>query len=336
MKKYQYYFTLLKIYFSYITGKKVVNYFPVKLWIETSGICNLACRLCVNKDLPDKQKNNMNFDLFRKIIDEIKTQVYEVNLFHRGEALINPEITEMIDYAVSSGIKTRLHTNAVLLDSEMSEKLIKSGLHRISFSFDGYTKEMYEKNRIGAEFEDVLMKINEFLRIKKDLFSKTPHTTIQVIEYDKDLTQKELGKQKRKFFSAFKNNTPDRFVIRKPHNWGGSLKIAEPESADTGFKKTKILKCTFLWYAMVILSDGKVVPCPQDFFGRLELGDINRKNLKEIFNDNKIVHMRKKFSGRDIDDLHPCSNCDRVFRRTILGIPSDYMGIFFRDSIRKN
>ena len=83
MKKYQYYSTLLKIYFSYITGKKIVDYLPVKLWIETSGICNLACRLCPNKDLPPDQKNNMGFDLFRKIIDEIKDQVYEVNLFHR-------------------------------------------------------------------------------------------------------------------------------------------------------------------------------------------------------------------------------------------------------------
>lgn len=336
MKKYQYYYTLLKIYFSYITGKKIVDYLPVKLWIETSGICNLACRLCPNKDLPAEQKSNMDFDLFRKIIDEIKTKVYEVNLFHRGEPLANPEIAEMINYAVSSGIKTRLHTNAVLLNSEMSEKLIKSGLHRISFSFDGYTKEMYEKNRTGAEFEDVLIKINEFLRIKKALFSKTPHTTIQIIEYDKDLAKEELGKQKRKFFSAFKNNPPDRFVTRKPHNWGGSLKTAEPERTDTDFKKTEISKCTFPWYAMVILSDGKVVPCPQDFFGILELGDITRKNLKEIFNDSKIVCLRKKFSSRDINDLHPCSNCDRVFRQTFLGIPSDYMGIFFKDSIRKN
>ncbi len=319
-----------------MSGKKAVGYFPSKLWIETSGICNLACRLCVNKDLPDDKKNNMDFDLFRTIINEAKTGVYEVNLFHRGEPLVNPEIVEMINYAANSGIKTRLHTNAVLLDPEMSAKLIKSGLHRISFSFDGYTKEMYEKNRTGAGYEDVLIKINEFLKIKKALFSKTPHTTIQIIEYDEDLKPEELKKQKRKFFSAFKNNPPDRFVTRKPHNWGGSLKTTGPENNSIDSQKIKISKCTFPWYAMVILSDGKVLPCPQDFFGRLEIGDINKKSIKEIFNDNKIMFLRRRFSNKDINDLHPCSNCDRVFRQTFLGIPADYLGIFFRDSIRKN
>ena len=336
MKKFKYFANLSRIYFSYIAGKKNIAYFPAKLWIETSSLCNLECRLCVNKDLASDKKGNMDFGLFKKIIDEAKESVYEANLFHRGEPLLNPEIIKMIDYAANSGIRTRLHTNAVLLDSEISKKLISSGLHRISFSFDGYTKEMYEKNRIGAKFEDVLFKINEFLKIKKSLSSKAPHATIQIIEYDENLSSEELKKEKRKFFSYFKNNPPDWFVARKPHNWGGSLKIAGSKSDADNIKKTKISKCTFPWYAMVILSDGKVVPCPQDFFGKLEIGDIFLKTIKEIFNDKKIISLRKKFSDRDIDDLHPCSNCDRVFRRTFLGIPTDYMGIFFKDSIRKN
>lgn len=336
MTKFKYFLNLLKIYFSYISGKNNLSYYPVKLWIETSGICNLTCRLCVNKDLQPDDKKNMDFKLFKKIIDEAGSHVYEANLFHRGEPLLNPEITEMIKYAAEAGIRTRLHTNAVLLDPETSVKLIKSGLHRISFSFDGYTKEMFEKNRTGAEFEDVLSKINEFLKIKKSLFSVTPHTTIQTIEYDENLSPGELIIRKNKFISTFKNNPPDRFVTRKPHNWGGSLNLNYPERNTGSLKKTGISKCTFPWYALVILNDGKVLPCPQDFFGRLKIGDISEKNIKDIFNDKKIIELRNKFSHKDIDDLHPCSNCDRVFRNTFLGIPTDYLGIFFKDSIRKN
>ena len=336
MKKFKYFFMLLKIYFSYLRGKKHVNYFPLKVWIETSGLCNLACRLCANKELDPTEKKNMDFELFKKIIDEIKTKVFEVNLFHRGEPLINPKIIEMTNYAAKSGIKTRLHTNAVLLNPEISEALIKSGLHEISFSFDGYTKEMFEKNRIGANFEDTLFKINEFLKLKKSLLSKTPYTTIQIIEYDEDKSEELLKKQKKEFFLKFKNNRPNRFALRRPHNWGGALSINSAENTHKKPKEIKTARCTFPWYVLVILSDGTVLPCPQDFFGKLKIGSVFKKSIKEIFNEKPLVSLRAKFAHRDIDDLSPCSDCDKVLRKTFLKVPLDYMGIFFKDSIRKN
>jgi len=336
MKKYKYYANLLKIYFSYISGRKNLGYHPVKLWIETSASCNLSCRLCVNKDLPTEEKGYMEFKLFKKIIDEAKDYVYEANLFHRGEPLMNPRIIEMIHYAADSGIKTRLHTNASLLDKKMSENIIKSGLDKISFSFDGYSKNMYEKNRIGAGYEDVLGKIDDFLKTKKSLKSKIPHTTIQIIEYDENMTLKEIKLQKTRFINLFKNNPPNRFVIRKPHNWGGSLEINGLDKKKANLKKTKISKCTFPWYALVIFYDGKVYPCPQDFFGKLNIGNCATKNINDIFADKEIVSLREKLSLKNIYDLQPCSNCDRVFRNTFMGIPIDYMGIFFKDTIGKN
>lgn len=336
MKKYKYFVTLLKIYLAYLTGKKQVSYFPVKVWIETSSRCNLACRFCANKDLEISEKNNMDYELFKRIIDEIKTKVFDINLFHRGEPLLNPEIVKMIKYAAKSGIKTRLHTNGVLLDKKISEELIKSGLSEISFSFDGYTKEMFEKNRIGANFEDTFSKINEFLKLKKALLAKTPYTTVQVIEEHSDKPEKLLKKQRKEFFLMFKNNRPDRFVIRRPHNWGGALNLTEPEKPQSPSEKIIKARCTFPWYALVILSDGTFLPCPQDFFAKLKIGDLNKKSIKDIFNDTPITTLRTKFLNRDISDLSPCTSCDKVLRKTFLKVPVDYLGIFFKDSIRKN
>ena len=122
MKKFKYFFHLAKIYFNFITAKQSLDYLPVKLWIETTSRCNLSCTLCPNKDLDGEQKGDMDLDLYKKIIDEAKDFVYEVNLFHRGEPLLHPDIIDMIEYAKKSGLKTRIHTNGVLLNEELSAR----------------------------------------------------------------------------------------------------------------------------------------------------------------------------------------------------------------------
>jgi MoaA/NifB/PqqE/SkfB family radical SAM enzyme len=216
MKRIKYLLRLVLIYFTFIFKKQTVNYLPIRLWIETSARCNLRCRLCVNRNMPEDLKGNMDFALYRKIIDEARGYVYDINLFHRGEPLINPHIVDMVKYAHENKIKTRLHTNATLLNPEISEGLIKAGLNLISFSFDGYTASIYEKNRIGAAYDKTLVNIIDFLRIKKRLGSKTPFTQLQVMEYDDEISREQFADMKKTFFKNFEGLPLDKFIIRTP------------------------------------------------------------------------------------------------------------------------
>jgi radical SAM protein with 4Fe4S-binding SPASM domain len=284
--------------------------------------------------MPADMKGDMDFKLYKKIIDEVKDYVFDINLFHRGEPLIHPQIIKMIKYANKNNIKTRIHTNAALLTPEFSTELIKSGLNLISFSFDGYTRSTYEKNRIGASYINTLGNIMDFLKIKKELGSKTPFTTLQVMEFDEQISQKQFKIQKEEFIKNFKNHPPDNLIIRTPHNWGGLLNIADVSKTDR--KKSKFMACTFPWYALTIFYDGKVHLCPQDFCGELPVGDVNRESIKEIFNNKPMQAIRKSFRNKKIDNLNPCSNCDRCWRETILKIPKEYLGIFMKDSLRKD
>jgi len=160
---------LTKIFLSYFLKREVVGYMPLRLWIETTGRCNLKCAFCMNKDLPPDQKKDMDTPLYKKIIDEAAGDVYDVNLFHRGEPLLHPDIADMIAYAEERNIRTRIHTNATLLDEDLDSRIIYAGLDMISFSFDGYTAEEHEKNRKGADFKRTLENIKGFLKIKKEM-----------------------------------------------------------------------------------------------------------------------------------------------------------------------
>jgi radical SAM protein with 4Fe4S-binding SPASM domain len=334
MKKAKHFLNLARVYSSYLFRKKKVNYLPVRLWIEVSSRCNLACRLCVNKDIESSLKGDLDFGLYKKLIDDAKNYIFDVNLFHRGEPLLNKHIIDMIEYANRKGIKTRIHTNGVLLNKELSRKLITSGLNLVSFSFDGYTQETYEKNRIGATYSKTIANIIDFLKIKKELNAKTPFTIIQVMEFDEDLSAEDFQKQKNAFVKKFNDLPLDKMVIRNPHNWGGLLDIEGIKRINRD--RSRIIPCTFLWYSLTVFYDGKVYLCPQDFAGEIQVGDLNKESIKDIFNNEIIKNMRERFKSKNISDLNPCNSCDRIWRETFAGIPKEYLKVFLKDSIRNN
>ena len=333
MNKAKHLSKLSKIFFSYTLKRDYCKYMPLRLWIEVTNRCNLKCGICFNKDIPDSQKSDMDLRLYRKIINEAEGNIYDINLFHRGEPLLHPEIVNMISYANSKKIKTRIHTNATLLDPGMARDLLLSGLDTISFSFDGYTKDIYEKNRIGANYEKSLENIIGFLKIKQELDSRKPFTIIQVIEYNVCGKEGMSTSHKEEFLENFRGLPLDRLITRTPHNWGGLVDLEGPDKGQP--ESMERTSCTFPWYSLTILYDGKVCLCPQDFEGSIPVGDLTKSTIQEIFNSKKIREMRKMLGSASTGELKPCYSCDRIKRKTFMGVPKEYMSSFLRDNFKK-
>jgi radical SAM protein with 4Fe4S-binding SPASM domain len=315
----RYFRRLLQVFLSYKRKKTVLSYLPVRLWIETTSICNLRCVMCPNKDLKKEEKGFMDFSLFRKIVDEARKFVFDANLIHRGEGLLHPDFIQMVEYAHSAGIRTKFHTNATLLDEDKSRQLIAAGLDQISFSFDGYDKKTYEGIRVNADFEKTLRNIVRFLEVKKEMRSRTPYTIFELINFP-DLYKDVDNRQRKEFLAHFQGLPLDRLEIKEIHNWAG-----ETGPARVG---KKYAPCTFLWQALIIFWDGTVLPCTQDFHGYYPLGNVGEVSLARIWNNDRMVSLRDKILRRDIADLETCSQCDRLWRDQILGIPKEYLWKF--------
>ena len=85
------------------------------------------------------------FCLIFKVIDNVKNHCVYINLWIAGEPLLNPELEKMVEYANKQNIITCISTNAMLLTKERTKNLIAAGVDRVIISFDGATKESYEK-----------------------------------------------------------------------------------------------------------------------------------------------------------------------------------------------
>ncbi|NIO37319.1 radical SAM protein, partial [Candidatus Bathyarchaeota archaeon] len=178
---------------------------------------NIRCIMCPNQSLSSHQTGHMPIERFQKIVDDIGPYVNNISICHRGEPLLHKGLCEMIEYCSGRGLNTSIHTNAVLLTEDLSHRLIRSGLSAISFSFDGYTKKAYESIRVGSKFEAVLTNIRQFLRIKREMKSKSPHTTIQIIEFESFREAQDV-EQKQKFIQLFDGLPVDRIYVKRAHN----------------------------------------------------------------------------------------------------------------------
>ncbi len=290
---------------------------PTRMWVELSARCNLRCVMCPNKDMDESAKGLMSWDVFKKTVDEAAEFIFDMSLHHRGESLLHPEAVNMIAYAAKKIPRTNLHTNGTLLTQEVSRGLVEAGLTRISFSFDGFVKEDYENIRKGADFDLTVENIKNLLRIRREADSKIPFVAIEVIQLNESQVQNE---NRQKFIEEFNALGLDELVVKQPHNWAGHLK--------TDFAKKSYAPCTFLWNALLVLYNGDVVPCAQDFFAKQVVGNVTQKSLEEIWNDEPIRQLRQALIDKRYTEYPACRNCDRLWRDTFMGIPKEYLKRF--------
>lgn len=305
--------------YSYKRKKTVLNYPPYILWVEPTNHCNLECVMCPTVNTPKDRKGYMELGLFKKIIDDVHKYVFDINLFLGGESLLHKDIAAMISYATDRGIKVCLHTNATMLTKKTAEDVLDAGLDMISISFDGYEKEVYESIRVKANFNKTLNNIISFLNEKKRRGSKKPYTVFQIIEFNDPETKSPEG-VKQAFYNQFKGLPLDRFSFITPHNFGGRIK--DDDRKRFRVKSNTYAPCTFLWYSMSILWDGRVVPCCTDFTGEYVLGDIKNESLMSMWNGKKLVELRTKIIEKRYKEVNLCKGCDILFRPKIFGIPT--------------
>lgn len=316
---------MAQVYTNYMFRTERPKYMPTRIWIEPTSVCNLTCVMCPQSMEKEFSKGFMDFDLYKRLIDEIKGYAHEVNLFHRGESTSHPKIAEMIAYAKEAGLYIRMHTNGTLLNEKRTEDIIKAGLDYVSFSFDGYDTESYEKIRVNGKYPKTLENIKHFLETKQRIGKGTPYTILQTMEIGLD-PEKDKEKLKSDFHKEFDGLPLDRFTVRIPHNWSGDW--------DKGWGlTTEMTPCTFLWYALIVCWDGEVMPCPQDFYNRIKVGDATKKSLAEIWNGPDMVRMREEMAaGKEIKG-EPCGSCDMLKRKTFMGVPVNYLGVFLKENV---
>ena len=269
---------------------------PKYIHIELNNTCNLGCIMCSYRNMKRK-KQFMTMELFKKIINDCsKNGIRYVRLFAMGEPLMHPKLFEMIKYAKSHGIGfADINSNANLLTKDRARKIIESGLDRVVFSVDGNTQNTYGKIRVGGNLEKVKENITYLVKMRKEMKKRKPQIFIQSIRMKE--TEKEIDGVVK-----YWEKLVDGVGIVDVMNQGGQV----PEMGDASEVRRP---CPYLWNMMTVCANGDVSVCCIDTECVLNVGNVNKKNLREIWHGDKINKMRELHKQRKFKSMPLCGNC---------------------------
>jgi len=256
----------------------------------------------------------MSFENFKKIIDDIGSYLYRVDLHNWGEPMLNDEIYRIIEYAHSRNIEVRLSSNLNRMGEDRAEKLVSSGLNVLIVSLDGASQETYTKYRIGGKYDKVLDGVQMVAEARKKLRKQTPQIVWQFIVMKHN--EHEIPKVKD-VYGIFGFDRIDLLCVRPDMGreilWSDEARTENlrrwlPNNEEfcaydrlTKKKKKPSKTCSFLWVQAAINWNGSVSPCCAVYDEEYDFGNAFEEGFKKIWNNEKYRTARQIVRKRGAD-----------------------------------
>lgn len=304
---------------------------PLFLHIEPTGLCNLSCVMCPRGESMKRQMGHMPYDLFQRVCREVDPVFIAFVGF--GEPLLHPDIVDMVRSCVKDGRVTRISTNAMLLNENLSRDLIQEGLHQIWFSIDSPHKENLEKIRVGADFDRIVNNIKEFMRIRdeeKSSIAVTLNFTLiednvgeiaDMVRFAHD--QLRVKPTFARGYGYDIQTQQDRTIKNTPEvvfSLEKAIVAAEEyELKDVVMNLQTILfdiqhpldgkgPCYFPYYVTAVSWDGKITPCCLFYDYQMDIGNVQDGPFETRWNGEAYQEFRTKIKDHRMQ-MPICNTC---------------------------
>jgi radical SAM protein with 4Fe4S-binding SPASM domain len=273
-------------------------------FFETTDFCNARCVMCGAKHMRRKRQI-MPMDIYQKAVEQFaQANGHSVMLSAFAEPLLDPLIIERVAFARKfATIKNvGFSTNGSLLTAEKYRALVEAGLTSLSISVDGFSKETYERVRIGLSFERLCENISKMLTVHEAMGRPV------AIDVSSFTAEKRKNLVLSFLYNAFLDAGITPGLKWRVDNWGGLISDVNSELHLIRARRHHG-PCALLYHAQaLVLPDGRVTPCHcRDLEGDLYIGDINKNTLSEIWSGKLLEELRvEQLAGKF---RPPCDLC---------------------------
>ncbi len=269
--------------------------FPDTLQIETTNACNSKCLICPRSKMQRKVAY-MDDNLFEKIIEEIAGyRLRSVHLHNFGEPLLDKNLAKRVRFAKQKGLnRVKIFSNGSLINADKAEALIDAGLDEIKISFDGATKEEFEKIRYPLNFDKVISNITNLVELRNRKGSNLKIEIACCSTTNKSETM------------AILEDIVDKFSFGRIHNW--------TDEGNSDEKRTTIRKpCSRVFRTFTVLSNGDIALCCLDYDGKIVLGNVREKSIFNIWHSSIYKKMRLYHKNAQQYHIDICDRCSKSF-----------------------
>lgn len=262
--------------------------FPSRVEIELSSACNLRCTYCPRQYLPPLGEY-LDMALWKKILTELIPHPETILTLHRrGESLLHPHLSEIMDDVAGRFAEVQLATNGTLLTEEKYAPLVR-GLTFLSFSLD--TPDRFNATRRGADYSTVEHNILAFLQYNEGRV----RTQVSMVR-----TEDATDEQCQGFIDLWKKRV-DRVRVYEEHSTDGVFGAMRQ-------RRSPRQPCTMPFYEILAYADGTVGRCNHDWDGP-RLGDLKTQSIAEIWHGPELTSLRQQHQSLNITDP-VCHSCD--------------------------
>jgi len=276
-----------------------------KIYIELTNICGLKCTFCPVKTA---KPTVMNLEYFENILLQIKSYTKIITFHIFGDPLTISNLQEYLNLVEKHQLKVEITTTGFFLKNFDLNLFLHPAIRQINFSLNSYNK-----NEMKISLEEFMSPILELCNLKLTTKNKN-FINLRLWNLDKERSENTFNHEvffilEKHFQIRLENieNTMTKKQIR--------LENQILLHFDTYFIWPDIDSqhhtdgyCHGLSSHFGILSDGTVIPCCLDGFGKINLGNIFNSNLHEILLSDRAIQIREKFQEHiAIEEL--CKKC---------------------------
>ncbi len=305
---------------------------------ETTRNCNLSCVHCRAAATCGPYTGELDTDASFALLDQIAAVDKPIVILTGGEPLLRPDIFEIAAYGTKLGLKMVMAPNGTLVTEAVAQKMVKSGIQRISISLDGATAERHDAFRgVTGAFEGALRgiaaakkagiefqinttitqlnrdQIPEILKLAESLGAVALHIFLLVPTgrgkyiIDKAISAEEYEETLDWFYDQ-KQKTPLQLKATcAPHYYRILRQRARVEGKSVTFQSHGLdavtRGCLGGTGFCFISHQGVVQPCG---FLDLNCGDVTQTSFADVWKDSEIFN-----ALRDYDQLEgKCGLCE--------------------------
>lgn len=256
-----------------------VSEYPLEVDLELSSVCNLNCPFCytISDDFKKRvSKKFMDFNIAKKVIEEISNKSVALRLSFRGESTLHPNFIEIIKYAKEKGLKEiSFLTNGSKLTDAYFEEMLKAGVDWITISFDGLN-EQYEYNRRPLKFNEMYERLCSIKNIKRKYNSIKPVIKLQTI------------------WPAIQDNPSEYYNKLSPVcdliAFNPIIDYSKSYSNENNYEEN--FACPMMYQRIFITSEGNAVPCCNDLLEEYSIGNVYSDSIYDIWHGERLNNLR--------------------------------------------
>ncbi|MDP2939674.1 MAG: radical SAM protein [Candidatus Omnitrophota bacterium] len=308
---------------------------PFEVCLNITSSCNLSCKHCLNRNLPNCEPDLSTAELLRVIDQLAEAKVFKVNIFG-GEPLVHPDFFLVVEHLNKYPLQLSLNTNGTLIDRSIAKWLKQHKIKNIAVSFDGSKQEVMDKTRGEGTFKKNIKGIESLLA---EGVSVLLSATLTKINY-KDvkgmvLLAKELKANTIRFNHVFFAGNAACFIKQVYLSPDEELEAinevcrANEEFPDFIYKtstylcqkeklnqmkhyqptrdKIVVSPCGAAGNKCNIRPDGWVTPC--ELIWDVKCGNLKQQTLVDIWQNSQQMNEFRRPMEINLDDLPECKSC---------------------------